>query len=93
MRLFLIGGGIKDGKKFKAVQTGYPSVVVESRSTLILQLTIDNLVAAGSMMGSGGMIVPDEENCMVAATSSYLEFTVEESCGVLLKPYRKQETL
>ncbi|MDL2282582.1 4Fe-4S binding protein [Parabacteroides sp. OttesenSCG-928-G06] len=79
--IFGIGGGIKDGKKFKAVQTGGPSGGCLTEKHLDLPIDYDNLLAAGSMMGSGGMIVMDEEDCMVAVSKFYLDFTVEESCG------------
>jgi NADP-reducing hydrogenase subunit HndC len=76
-----IGGGIKDGKKFKAVQTGGPSGGMLTEKFLDTPIDYDNLIAAGSMMGSGGMIVMDEDDCMVAIAKFYLEFTLEESCG------------
>jgi NADH:ubiquinone oxidoreductase subunit F (NADH-binding) len=79
--IFDIGGGIKDGKKFKAVQTGGPSGGCLTERHLDLPIDYDNLLAAGSMMGSGGMIVMDESDCMVAVSKFYLQFTVEESCG------------
>ena len=79
--IFEIGGGIKDGKKFKAVQTGGPSGGCLTEKHLDLPIDFDSLTAAGSMMGSGGMIVMDEDDCMVAMAKFYLEFTVEESCG------------
>lgn len=79
--IFEIGGGIKDGKKFKAVQTGGPSGGCLTEKHLDTPIDFDNLVAAGSMMGSGGMIVMDEDDCMVSMAKFYLEFTVEESCG------------
>ena len=79
--IFGIGGGIKDGKKFKAVQTGGPSGGCLTEKHLDLPIDYDNLLAAGSMMGSGGMIVMDEDDCMVAMAKFYLDFTVEESCG------------
>ncbi len=79
--IFEIGGGIKDGKKFKAVQTGGPSGGCLTEKHLDTPIDFDNLTAAGSMMGSGGMIVMDEDDCMVAVAKFYLEFTVEESCG------------
>ncbi len=80
--IFGIGGGIKDGKKFKAVQTGGPSGGCLTEKHLDLPIDYDNLIAAGSMMGSGGMIVMDEDDCMVAMAKFYLDFTVEESCGI-----------
>ena len=79
--IFEIGGGIKDGKKFKAVQTGGPSGGCLTEDDLDTPIDFDNLVAKGSMMGSGGMIVMDEDDCMVAVSKFYLDFTVEESCG------------
>ena len=79
--IFDIGGGIKDGKRFKAVQTGGPSGGCLTERHLDLPIDYDNLLAAGSMMGSGGMIVMDESDCMVAVSKFYLQFTVEESCG------------
>jgi NADH-quinone oxidoreductase subunit F/NADP-reducing hydrogenase subunit HndC len=79
--IFEIGGGIKDGKKFKAVQTGGPSGGCLTEKHLDTPIDYDNLIAAGSMMGSGGMIVMDEDDCMVSMAKFYLEFTVEESCG------------
>ena len=79
--IFEIGGGIKNGKKFKAVQTGGPSGGCLTEKHLDTPIDYDNLIAAGSMMGSGGMIVMDEDDCMVSMAKFYLEFTVEESCG------------
>ena len=79
--IFEIGGGIKDGKKFKAVQTGGPSGGCLTEKHLDTPIDYENLVANGSMMGSGGMIVMDEDDCMVSIARFYLEFTVEESCG------------
>ena len=79
--IFEIGGGIKEGKKFKAVQTGGPSGGCLTEKHLDTPIDYENLIAAGSMMGSGGMIVMDEEDCMPAIAKFYLEFTVEESCG------------
>ncbi len=79
--IFDIGGGIKDGKKFKAVQTGGPSGGCLTEKHLDIPIDYDNLLACGSMMGSGGMIVMDEEDCMVSVAKFYLDFTVEESCG------------
>ncbi|MEE4199016.1 MAG: NADH-quinone oxidoreductase subunit NuoF [Bacteroidales bacterium] len=79
--IFEIGGGIKDGKKFKAVQTGGPSGGCLTDKHLDTPIDFDNLLAAGSMMGSGGMIVMDEDDCMVSVAKFYLDFTVEESCG------------
>ena len=79
--IYDIGGGIRDGKAFKAVQTGGPSGGCLTQKHLDTPIDFDNLIAAGSMMGSGGMIVMDEDNCMVSVAKFYLEFTVEESCG------------
>ena len=79
--IYEIGGGIKNGKKFKAVQTGGPSGGCLTEIHLDTPIDFDNLLAAGSMMGSGGMIVMDEDDCMVAVAKFYLEFIVEESCG------------
>ncbi|NLA23607.1 MAG: NADH-quinone oxidoreductase subunit NuoF [Bacteroidales bacterium] len=79
--IFEIGGGIKDGKKFKAVQTGGPSGGCLTEAHLDTPIDYDNLLAAGSMMGSGGMIVMDEDDCMVSIAKFFLDFTVEESCG------------
>lgn len=79
--IYDIGGGIKNGKKFKAVQTGGPSGGCLTEKHLDTKIDFDNLIAAGSMMGSGGMIVMDEDDCMPAIAKFYLEFTVEESCG------------
>ncbi len=79
--IYEIGGGIKDGKKFKAVQTGGPSGGCLTEKHLDTPIDFDNLLAVGSMMGSGGMIVMDEDNCMVSMAKFYLDFTVEESCG------------
>jgi NADH-quinone oxidoreductase subunit F/NADP-reducing hydrogenase subunit HndC len=79
--IYEIGGGIKDGKKFKAVQTGGPSGGCLTEKHLDFPIDYDNLIAAGSMMGSGGMIVMDEDDCMVSIAKFYLDFTVEESCG------------
>jgi NADH:ubiquinone oxidoreductase subunit F (NADH-binding)/(2Fe-2S) ferredoxin/ferredoxin len=79
--IYEIGGGIKNGKKFKAVQTGGPSGGCLTEKHLDTPVDFDNLVAAGSMMGSGGMIVMDEDDCMVSIAKFFLEFTCEESCG------------
>ncbi|MBO7626305.1 MAG: 4Fe-4S binding protein [Paludibacteraceae bacterium] len=79
--IYEIGGGIKNGKKFKAVQTGGSSGGCLTEKFLDTPIDYDNLVAAGSMMGSGGMIVMDETSCMVSVAKFYLGFTVEESCG------------
>jgi NADH:ubiquinone oxidoreductase subunit F (NADH-binding)/(2Fe-2S) ferredoxin len=79
--IFEIGGGIKNGKKFKAAQTGGPSGGCLTEKHLDVPIDFDNLIAAGSMMGSGGMIVMDEDDCMVSIAKFFLDFTVEESCG------------
>lgn len=79
--IYDIGGGIKDGKEFKSVQTGGPSGGCLTKDFLDTPIDYDNLLAAGSMMGSGGMIVMDEDDCMVGIAKFYLEFTLEESCG------------
>jgi len=79
--IFEIGGGIKDGKKFKAVQTGGPSGGCLTEKHLDTPIDYDNLTEVGSMMGSGGMIVLDEDDCMVSVAKFYLDFIVEESCG------------
>ncbi|MDC7221697.1 MAG: NADH-quinone oxidoreductase subunit NuoF [Spirochaetales bacterium] len=79
--IFDIGGGIRNGKKFKAVQTGGPSGGVITEEHLDMPIDFDNLLSIGSMMGSGGMIVMDEDDCIVDVARFYLEFSVEESCG------------
>ena len=79
--IFEIGGGIKNGKKFKGIQTGGPSGGCLSEKHLDTPIDFDNLIAAGSIMGSGAMIVLDEDDCMVSMAKFFLEFTVEESCG------------
>jgi NADH:ubiquinone oxidoreductase subunit F (NADH-binding)/(2Fe-2S) ferredoxin len=79
--IFEIGGGIRYGKKFKAAQTGGPSGGCLTEKHLDTPIDFDNLTAAGSMMGSGGLIVMDEDDCMVSVAKFFLEFTVEESCG------------
>ncbi|MFY9131164.1 MAG: NADH-quinone oxidoreductase subunit NuoF [Saccharofermentanales bacterium] len=76
-----IGGGCPNGKKFKAVQTGGPSGGCLTFDALDVPIDFDQLVALGSMMGSGGMIVMDEDNCMVDIARFFLDFTVDESCG------------
>ena len=76
-----IGGGIPGGKKFKAAQTGGPSGGCIPASLIDTPIDYDNLIAIGSMMGSGGLIVMDEDNCMVDIAKFFLEFTVDESCG------------
>jgi NADH:ubiquinone oxidoreductase subunit F (NADH-binding)/(2Fe-2S) ferredoxin/ferredoxin len=79
--IYDIGGGIKDGKKFKAVQTGGPSGGCIPAVMLDLSIDFETLAQAGSMMGSGGMIVMDEDTCMVDVARYFLNFTQEESCG------------
>ncbi|MCA1917800.1 MAG: NADH-quinone oxidoreductase subunit NuoF [Flavobacterium piscis] len=79
--IFKVGGGIKDGKKFKAVQTGGPSGGFIPESLIDLPVDYEELTKVGSMMGSGGMVVMDEENCMVDMAKYFLKFTQEESCG------------
>ena len=76
-----IGGGIPGGKKFKAAQTGGPSGGCIPAHMIDTPIDYDNLIAIGSMMGSGGLIVMDEDNCMVDIAKFFLEFTVDESCG------------
>ena len=76
-----IGGGIPNGKKFKAVQTGGPSGGCIPAQYLDIPVDYENLIAIGSIMGSGGMIVMDEDNCMVDIAKFFLEFTCDESCG------------
>ncbi len=79
--IYDIGGGIPNGKKFKAAQTGGPSGGCIPASLIDTKIDYDNLIAIGSMMGSGGLIVMDEDNCMVDIAKFFLSFTVEESCG------------
>lgn len=79
--IFEIGDGIKKNKKFKAVQTGGPSGGCLTEQDLDTPIDFDTLLAKGSMMGSGGMIVMDETDCMVSIAKFYLEFTLDESCG------------
>ncbi len=79
--VFEIGGGIRGGKKFKAVQTGGPSGGLITEKDLDTPIDFDNLVAIGSMMGSGGMIVMDEDDCILDVNKFYMDFCVEESCG------------
>ena len=79
--VFEIGGGIPNGKKFKAAQTGGPSGGCIPEEHLDVPIDYDNLLAIGSMMGSGGLIVMDEDNGMVDVAKFFLEFTVDESCG------------
>ena len=76
-----IGGGVPNGKKFKAAQTGGPSGGCIPAHLMDVEVDYDNLTAMGCMMGSGGMIVMDEDNCMVDMAKFFLEFTVDESCG------------
>ena len=79
--IYDIGGGIPGGKKFKAIQTGGPSGGCLTEADLDAEIDFDNLVAKGSMMGSGGAIVMDEDNCMVDVAKFYMEFICDESCG------------
>ncbi len=79
--IYDIGGGIPNGKEFKAIQTGGPSGGCLTKEYLDTPIDFDNLVALGSMMGSGGAIVMDEDNCMVDVAKFYLEFICDESCG------------
>jgi NADP-reducing hydrogenase subunit HndC len=79
--IYDIGGGIPNGKKFKAAQTGGPSGGCIPASHIDTPIDYDTLTALGSMMGSGGLIVMDEDNCMVDIAKFFLEFTVDESCG------------
>ncbi|MBE0641671.1 MAG: SLBB domain-containing protein, partial [Bacteroidales bacterium] len=79
--IYDIGGGLQHNKEFKAVQTGGPSGGCLTSEHLDTPIDYDNLIAAGSMMGSGGMIVMDEDDCMVSVAKYFLDFTVEESCG------------
>ncbi|MEA4831346.1 MAG: NADH-quinone oxidoreductase subunit NuoF [Oscillospiraceae bacterium] len=79
--IYDIGGGIPNGKKFKAAQTGGPSGGCIPASHLDTPIDYDSLISIGSMMGSGGLIVMDEDNCMVDIAKFFLEFTVDESCG------------
>ncbi len=79
--VYEIGGGIPDGKKFKAAQTGGPSGGCIPASLIDTKIDYDSLIAIGSMMGSGGLIVMNEDNCMVDIAKFFLEFTVDESCG------------
>ena len=76
-----IGGGVPGGKKFKAAQTGGPSGGCIPAEHFDISIDYDNLLAIGSMMGSGGLIVIDEDNCMVDIAKFFLDFTEEESCG------------
>ncbi len=79
--IYDIGGGIPNGKKFKAIQTGGPSGGCLTEKDLDAEIDFDNLVAKGSMMGSGGAIVMDEDNCMVDVAKFYMDFICDESCG------------
>ncbi|MBQ8081980.1 MAG: 4Fe-4S binding protein, partial [Clostridia bacterium] len=79
--IYDIGGGIPNGKKFKAVQTGGPSGGCIPAEHIDIPIEYDSLIQIGSMMGSGGMIVMDEDNCMVDIARFFLDFTVDESCG------------
>ncbi len=79
--IYEIGGGIPNGKEFKAIQTGGPSGGCLTAKELDTEIDFDNLVALGSMMGSGGAIVMDEDNCMVDVAKFYMEFIYDESCG------------
>jgi len=79
--IYDIGGGIPNGKKFKAIQTGGPSGGCLTEQDLDTPIDYDNLIAKGSMMGSGGAIVMDEDNCMVDVAKFYMEFICDESCG------------
>ncbi|MCL2140014.1 MAG: SLBB domain-containing protein, partial [Treponema sp.] len=79
--IFEVGGGIKDGKKFKGVQTGGPSGGILTEKSLDLPIEFETLTANGSMMGSGGMIVMDEDDCVVDVARFYMDFCVDESCG------------
>ncbi|HEX2393743.1 MAG TPA: NADH-ubiquinone oxidoreductase-F iron-sulfur binding region domain-containing protein, partial [Bacteroidales bacterium] len=79
--IFEIGGGIKNGKKFKGVQIGGPSGGCLTDKHLDVPIEYESLIAAGAMMGSGGMIIMDEDDCMVDVAKYFLDFTVDESCG------------
>ena len=79
--IYEIGGGIPNGKAFKAAQTGGPSGGCIPASLIDTEVDYDNLIAIGSMMGSGGLIVMDEDTCMVDMAKFFLDFTVDESCG------------
>ncbi|AVQ16816.1 NADH-quinone oxidoreductase subunit J/K [Fusobacterium gonidiaformans ATCC 25563] len=79
--IYEIGGGIKNGKRFKAVQTGGPSGGCLTNKDLDISIDFDTLAARGSIMGSGGMIIMDEDDCMVSIAKFFLEFTLDESCG------------
>ena len=79
--IFEVGGGIKNGKKFKGVQTGGPSGGILTEKSLDVHIDFESLTANGSMMGSGGMIVMDEDDCVVDVARFYMDFCVDESCG------------
>lgn len=79
--IFDIGGGLEEGKQFKAVQTGGPSGGALTAENLDVPIDYDNLIACDSMMGSGGMIVMDDDDCMVAVAKFFIEFTMDETCG------------
>ena len=79
--IYDIGGGIPDGKRFKAVQTGGPSGGCIPEELLDMKVDFDSLTEAGSMMGSGGMIVMDESSCMVDVAKYFIDFLLDESCG------------
>lgn len=79
--IFDIGGGLEEGKEFKAVQTGGPSGGALTAANLDVAIDYDSLIACGSMMGSGGMIVMDSDDCMVAVAKFFTEFTMDETCG------------
>ena len=79
--IFVLGGGIKNGRRFKAVQTGGPSGGCITEASLDVPIDYESLKALGSMMGSGGMIVMDEDDCMINIARFFLEFTLDESCG------------
>ena len=79
--IYEIGGGVQNGKEFKAIQTGGPSGGCLTPEFLDTPIDFDNMVAAGSMMGSGGAIVMDEDNCMVDVAKFYMGFICDESCG------------
>jgi NADH-quinone oxidoreductase subunit F/NADP-reducing hydrogenase subunit HndC len=79
--IFEIGGGIKDNKEFKGVQTGGPSGGILTEAVLDTPIDYESLMAMGSMMGSGGMIVMDEDDCVVDVARFYMDFCVDESCG------------
>ena len=79
--VFEVGGGIKGGKKFKGVQTGGPSGGILTEKSLDVPIDFESLTANGSMMGSGGMIVMDEDDCVVDVARFYMDFCVDESCG------------